>query len=149
MSINLDNTRKAYAAFGDGDIETVLSLIAPDCVWHVGGRSRLAGDYVGHDQIVGYFGTLMELSEGTFKVTLEDVAESPTTGVVTVVVTVSATRQGTTLDTRMVELTRPNDAGQVAECWWFAEDAYALDEFWGPAQIVLPEQTTVAATAKT
>lgn len=147
MSVNLDNTRTAYAAFAAGDIATVLELVAPDCVWHVGGRSQLAGDYVGHEQILGYFGLLLELSEGTFTVTLDDVAESATTQMVTSVVSLTATRQGKTLQTRMILLGRSDDSGRLAECWWFTEDAYAVDAFWGVAEIRLPEQAGQPVTA--
>src|SRR5689334_3874192 len=90
VSINTDNNRKAYAAFAAGDIATVLELIAPDCIWHVGGRSRLAGDYIGHEQILGYFAQLMELSGNTFAVSLDDMAESETTGMLTSTVTLTA-----------------------------------------------------------
>lgn len=140
MSMNIDNTRKAYKAFGEGDIATLTGLIAPDCIWHVGGRSQLTGDYVGHDQIFGYFGKLAELTDGTFKVSLDDVGELESSSMVACLVTISGTRDGKTVETRMVELGRSNAAGQVEECWWFPEDAYAGDEFFGPAQIVLPAQ---------
>jgi hypothetical protein len=146
MSANTDNTKRAYAAFAEGDIATLTELIAPDCIWHAGGRSQVAGDYVGHEQILAYFGKLYELTEGTFSAALTDVGETEG-GLVTCVVTLSGRRQGTTLTTRMVEIGRLNAAGQVAECWWFPEDAYAADEFFGPAQIVLPEQTPVKARA--
>ena len=146
MTTNIDNTKKAYAAFGSGDIATLTALIAPDCVWHVGGRSHLAGDYVGHEQILGYFGKLYELTDGTFSAVLDDVGETEA-GLVTCVVTLSGRREGRTLTTRMIEIGRPNEAGQVAECWWFAEDAYAADEFFGPSMIVLPEQAGMPAHA--
>ena len=68
-------------------------------------------------------------------------------GLVTCVVTVTGRREGRTLSTRMMQVGRSNAAGQVAECWWFAEDAYAGDEFFGPATIVLPEQAPVASRA--
>src|SRR3954466_5875634 len=139
MSRNIDNTKKAYAAFGSGDIATLTELIAPDCVWHVGGRSQLAGDYVGHEQILGYFAKLYELTEGTFSATLTDIGETEA-GLVTCLVTVNGRREGVTLTTRLVEVGRSNAAGQVVECWWFAEDQYAGDAFFGPAEIVLPEQ---------
>ena len=146
MSTNIENTKKAYAAFGTGDIATLTELIAPDCVWHVGGRSQLAGDYVGHEQILNYFGKLYELTDGTFTATLDDVGETEA-GLVTCVVKVAGRREGRSLTTRMIEMGRSNDAGQLAECWWFAEDAYTADEFFGPATIVLPEQTPVTARA--
>jgi len=142
MSINIDNTRKGYKAFAEGDLTTLTELIAPDCVWHVGGRSQLAGDYTGHDQILGYFGKLMELTDGTFSVKLEDVGELESTGMVACLVTSTGTRNGQSITTRMMELGRSNDAGQIAECWWFPEDQYAGDEFFGLAQVVLPSQAT-------
>ena len=146
MGVNIDNTKKAYAAFGTGDIATLTQLISPDCIWHVGGRSQLAGDYVGHEQILDYFARLYELTDGTFTAMLDDVGETES-GLVTCLVGLSGRRDGRSLTTRMVQLGRPNDAGQVAECWWFPEDAYAADEFFGPAVIVLPEQTPVATLA--
>jgi uncharacterized protein len=146
MSVNIENTKRAYAAFAEGDLATLTELIAPDCIWHAGGRSQVAGDYVGHEQILGYFGTLYRLTEGTFTATLTDVGETEG-GLVTCVVTLAGRRQGTTLTTRMVEIGRLNSSGQVAECWWFPEDAYAADEFFGPATIVLPEQKRATAKA--
>ncbi|MBK5305900.1 MAG: nuclear transport factor 2 family protein [Frankiaceae bacterium] len=144
MSVNIDNTKRAYAAFGEGDIATLTELIAPDCIWHVGGRSQLTGDYVGQEQILGYFAKLYELTDGTFSATLTDIGETEA-GLATCIVTLHGRRNGTKLETRMVEIGQANAAGQVAECWWYAEDAYAVDEFFGPAQIVLPEQSPVSA----
>jgi ketosteroid isomerase-like protein len=144
MSTNTDITKKAYAAFASGDLATLTASIAADCVWHVGGRSQLTGDYVGHEQIFGYFAKLYELTDGTFTATLTDIGETEA-GLVTCLVTLHGSRQGNTLTTRMVEVGRANAAGQLAEAWWFAEDEYAADEFFGPAQIVLPGQKPVAA----
>jgi ketosteroid isomerase-like protein len=141
MSKNIDNTRKAYNAFGAGDIPTLLELIAPDCIWHVGGQSAIAGTYTGHDEILGYFGQLATLSGGTFKVELLDVVEMPKTGLVTALVNSTVTINGKTTEVRMMELARANERGQVAECWWFSEDQYAQDAAFGPQQIVLPSQT--------
>ncbi len=146
MSINIESTKKAYAAFASGDIAALTETIAPDCIWHVGGRNQLAGDYTGHEEIFGYFGKLSELTGGTFSATLTDVGETEG-GLVTCLVTLSGSRDGIKLDTRMIEIGRANDAGQVAECWWFAEDAYASDAFLGPAEIVLTDQSPVTAGA--
>jgi ketosteroid isomerase-like protein len=146
MSVNIDNTKRAYAAFGTGDLATLTELIAPDCVWHVGGHSQLAGDYIGHEQILGYFGKLYELTDGTFTATLDDIGETES-GLVTCVVTLGGRREGKALTTRMIEMGRANAAGQLAECWWFAEDAYAADAFFGPSVIVLPEQVPATSRA--
>jgi ketosteroid isomerase-like protein len=145
MTKNIENTKRAYAAFGSGDMATLTDLIAPDCIWHVGGRSQVAGDYVGHEQIFGYFGKLYELTDGTFSATLDDVGETEG-GMVTCLVTTKGTRNGKTVTSRLVEIGRANAAGQVAECWWFSEDQYAGDEFFGPAEIALPTQSSRTAT---
>ena len=145
MSLAIDNTRKAYKAFGEGDLATLTSLIAPDCVWHIGGRSILTGDYVGHDQILGYFGKLHELTGGTFSVRLDDLAELSATGQIVCLVTVRGTRNGITMESKMIELSRVDAQGRVQETWWYPEDAYAGDEFFGPAEIVLPAQKSKTA----
>ena len=146
MSIPIENTKKAYAAFGRGDVASLTELIAAECIWHVAGRSELAGDYVGHEQILGYFGKLSELTDGTFSAHLDDIGETQT-GLVTCVVTLTGIRQGKTMKTRSIQLGRSNSAGQVEECWWFAEDAYAADEFFGLTQIVLPTDVGQPVTA--
>lgn len=140
MSLAIDNTCRAYKAFAEGDLPTVTSVLAPDCTWHVGGRSAIAGDYTGHDQTLGYFGKLFELTDGTFSVELTDLAELPMTGLVTCLVNARGTRNGTTITSRMIQLSRVDEDGILRECWWFQEDQYAADAFFGPARIVLPAQ---------
>jgi ketosteroid isomerase-like protein len=147
MSINIDNTRKAYAAFASGDIATLSELIAPDCIWHVNGRNPLAGTYTGHEQILTYFGKLAEETEGTFKAELVDLGEL-SGGMVTCLVTLTGSRKGATIKERSIQLARNNAAGQVAECWWFAEDPYAADAFFSDQEIVLPGQQKAKATTK-
>ena len=55
---NEEVVREAYAAFDAGDFEKMASLFADDPVWHVPGRSKLAGEYRGVDVIFGYLGAL-------------------------------------------------------------------------------------------
>jgi len=47
--------------------------MSQDIVWHMAGTSQLAGDYRGHQQVVGFFGRIMELSGGTFRLDIHDV----------------------------------------------------------------------------
>jgi ketosteroid isomerase-like protein len=140
MSTSTDNTRKAYAAFASGDIATLTELIAPDCAWHVGGRSPLAGTYTGHEEILGYFGQLATQSGGTFKAELIDCAELPNTGMVLSLVQTGGTMNGLSPEVRMVQLGRSDDQGRIVECWWFSEDQYAQDAAFTPQEIVLPGQ---------
>ena len=65
--------RKGYDAFSRGDMEMLRNeLLAPDIVWHQGGRNQTAGDYRGADEVLGLFGKLFQLTDGTFRVEIQD-----------------------------------------------------------------------------
>ena len=68
---NEDLVRQGYKAFGEGDMETLRSLYAPDAVHVATGNNPLSGEYKGIDAILGYYGKLFELSDGTFTVELQ------------------------------------------------------------------------------
>ena len=71
---NADALRKGYAAFSSGDMDTLRNeLFSPDIVWHQGGRNQTSGDYKGADNVLGLFGKLAQLTDGTFRVELHDV----------------------------------------------------------------------------
>jgi ketosteroid isomerase-like protein len=56
----------AYAAFAQGDIPTVLQAFDKEILWRVPGRGPLSRDYHGHEEVLGFFKRVMELSGGTF-----------------------------------------------------------------------------------
>ena len=68
---NEELVRQGYKAFGEGDMETLRSLFAPDAVHSATGNGPLAGDYKGVDDILAYYGKLFELSDGTFTAELK------------------------------------------------------------------------------
>jgi len=70
---NEDVVRQGYKAFGEGDMDTLRSLFAPDAVHVATGNSPVSGEYRGVDAILGYYGKLFELSDGTFSAELESV----------------------------------------------------------------------------
>ena len=119
--------RRATEAFSKGDITTLKQIIAEDAVWHVPGRSQVAGDYRGHDQIFGYFAKLMELTGGTFKVDLHDVLA--TDDHVINLDRMTASRGDKTLDMDLVLVVHPKD-GKIAEAWDLFSDQYGWDDFW-------------------
>src|SRR5437763_16475735 len=67
---SVEDLRRGYKAFADNDVETLTESIPENAVWHVPGRSPLAGDKKGREAIVGYFMQLMEKTGGTFKAEL-------------------------------------------------------------------------------
>jgi len=125
---NVELLRKGYNAYETGDIAVLNDLFAEDVLWHITGRSQLAGDYKGRDQVFGFFGKLMELSGGTSKIEVHDILANDDHGVA--LVTGSGSRNGnsfTGIDVHVFHLR----GGKVVEFWDSPVDQYAADEFWG------------------
>ncbi len=71
---NEDVVRRGYEAFSTGDMDTLRTLFTEDAAWHVSGHNQLSGERRGVDAILGYFGELMEVTNGTFRIdSLHDV----------------------------------------------------------------------------
>jgi uncharacterized protein (TIGR02246 family) len=70
---NEDLVRQGYKAFAEGDLETLRSLFTPDAVHVATGSNPVSGEYRGVDAILGYYGKLFELSDGTFAAELQSV----------------------------------------------------------------------------
>jgi ketosteroid isomerase-like protein len=117
--------RSGYDAFGRGDLAAVAELFRGDATWHAQELGVLSGDHVGWPAIAAFFGKTMELTGGSFSVTIEDVLTNETGAAV--VVRSRGARNGRELDSRQIHLYRIED-GRIAEAWQFApRDA---DEFW-------------------
>ena len=126
---NADLLRKGYDAFTNGDLETIRSeVFSSDMVLHVAGRNPLSGEYRGVDEIFGFFGKLFELSGGTFALELHDVVANDHH--VVGLSSISAQRDGKTLEgAKGVEVYHVQD-GRVTEAWFTTEDDHSFDEFW-------------------
>jgi uncharacterized protein len=70
---NLETVRKGYAAFVSGDMETLMTLYNDDAVHVVPGSSRLSGAHKGKDSILGLYGGLFEMTNGTLRIELNHV----------------------------------------------------------------------------
>ena len=124
---NVDLLRKGYEAYSTGDMDTITALFADDIVWHIAGRSQLAGDYKGRDQVFGFFGKLMELSGGTSKLEVHDILANDDHGIA--LVTGTAQRNGKSLTGQDVHTFHMRN-GQVVEFWDSPLDQYEADDFW-------------------
>jgi ketosteroid isomerase-like protein len=127
MSDNAALIRHAYDAFAAGDIPTVLATFSSELAWHVPGRSPLSGDYRGHDEVLGFFGTAMELSGGTLRVDVDEIVADGER--VIALTTVSAQRDGRSWSSPEVHVWRVVD-GQAVEFREFQGDQQSEDEFW-------------------
>ena len=124
---NEDRIRQGYEGFAKGDLQALDGLFADDIVWHVGGRSPLAGDYKGTDEVFGFFAKLMERSGGTFRVDVHDILANDEHGVV--FVHSRGQREGKTLGDNTLHAFQLEN-GKVKEFWGYPGDQYAVDEFW-------------------
>ncbi len=124
---NIALLRGGYAAFNSGDMETLDGLFADDIAWHTAGRSPLSGDKAGKEEVFAFFGNLMELSSGTFRVEVHDILANDEHCVVLTHET--ASRDGRMLDAHDVHTFHMSE-GKVTEFWDSPVDQYAFDEFW-------------------
>lgn len=125
---NLEISRAGYEAFASGDLATVSDLFSDDIVWHSGGNNILTGDYEGKEAVLGFFGRLMQETEGSFKNDIHDMLANDEHGVA--LVTTSATRGGKSFEGRVVHIFHVRD-GKMTEFWAFPEDQGLFDELWG------------------
>ena len=125
---NLDTLRGAYDALVSGDVPALITFFAPDVKAHVPGKSQVAGDYDGLEQVLGYVGKLGELSGGTLRFEVHSLLADDTHGVA--LINDKAEREGKTLDVNNVHAWHLSD-GKLQEIWIYPGDVYAWDDFWG------------------
>jgi len=125
---NAEVMQKGYAAFSRGDMETLRNeLFTPDIVWHQGGKNQTSGDFRGADAVIGLFGKLFQLTDGTFKVEVHDLLASEEH--VVVLARVDARRGGKTLQHGEYSHICHFRDGKLSEAWIVDVDPYELDEF--------------------
>jgi uncharacterized protein len=125
---NVARIRDGYAAFAKGDFAALSDLFAEDLLWHVNGRSQFAGDYRGRESVFGFFGKLMEVTEGSLHLDLHAVFADDEHGVALTVVTASRGGRSVTVDQAHVFHLRD---GKVVEYWDASTNQYAFDELIG------------------
>jgi uncharacterized protein len=122
---NAEVVRRGYEAFQKGDLAAFDDLLADDCVWHVPGKSQLAGDKKGRQATVEYYGQLGQLSEGSVQVELHDVVANDEH--VVGLHRTSASRGGKSFDTTEAIIFHLND-GRITEAWEHPFNLYGQDE---------------------
>ena len=124
-----ETVRRLYTALAAGDIAALESCFAPDAVWHLPGKSAIAGDYRGWPAIRDDFlAQIGPLSGQTFRAELLDVAVGQ--DFIVAVQHATAAYQGRHLDVTGCQLMRL-DEGRITEVRGHYSDQYALDAFWG------------------
>ena len=127
MHPNEELLRSEYSARARRDMDDLAELFADGIVWHVPGRSLIAGQYRGKDAVMAYVRRRQELAAGTFEIEVHDVLANNDWGLI--IATGRARRAGETHEWRAHGLYRFRD-GKIAECWVLPEDQYRFDEIW-------------------
>jgi ketosteroid isomerase-like protein len=125
---NEDVVRESFAAFEGGDMDAARKYwTTDDFRYHVPGRSLLAGDYEGQEQMLQFMARLAELTGGTFSGELHDVLANDEHAAV--MMTIRGERAGKQLNHNVVLVYHFRD-GKITEVWTHPTDLYAYDEFW-------------------
>lgn len=125
---NIDRLRKGYAAFSKGDFSVLDDLFDENVVWHVPGRSQLAGEYRGRGDVYNFFGRILEVTGGTFSIDLHAALADDEHGVA--LVTTSGSRDGRPIAMMEAHVFHFRN-GRVTEFWDASTDQYAGDELFG------------------
>lgn len=125
---NEELLRKAYAAFAQGDVDSVLAMFADNIRWNVQGESPLSGVYIGRDEVRGLFEKVAERSGGTFHLEVHDVLANDEHGVVLVME--RAEREGKELAHTEAHVWHVSKGGMLTEFWALPSDLAAADAFW-------------------
>jgi ketosteroid isomerase-like protein len=119
--------RQAYLAQSRGDIEGYIGLLSDDFVLHIPGRSQIAGDYRGKDDVRRHFREIADLSGGTLRMEVHDVLASEEH--VVALVNARAEREGVFVDLQRVHVWHVRE-GKLGELWLHPADQYAFDGYW-------------------
>jgi YbgC/YbaW family acyl-CoA thioester hydrolase len=112
-----------------GDDSPLRAVLAADIVWHVPGRSPIAGTYRGADEVIGYMSRRRDLAAGTFEMHPRELlvgdrhVASITEG--------TADIGGHEHSWMTVGLYRI-EASRIAECVLLPFDQAAFDTIWNP-----------------
>lgn len=113
--------------YAGGDQGPSRALLAEDVVWHVPGRSVIAGDYRGREEVLRHFAARRELSRASFRITVRGVLADDEHAVI--FAAGEARRGGETSRWTVAGVFRIAD-GKIAECWVLPYDQYRFDEIW-------------------
>jgi uncharacterized protein len=124
---NEETLRAAYAEFARGNLEGYLDHCTDDITFHVPGRGKVAGSYTRAQFFDPFISKVINLTNGTFRETVLDVAANDSFGVV--LTEHELERNGQHLRYRTAHLYKIRD-GKLAEFREFPEDLYSFDAAW-------------------
>jgi len=119
--------RDAYEGFSTGNMEPVTAAFDEKIVWHSPGRRAISGDFEGRDAVMAFFGKIVEMTDGTFALSVHDVLANDEHG--TALIKANAKRGDASWEGNIVHVIHFT-GGRVTEVWVHEQDQYTTDEFW-------------------
>ncbi|WP_424935215.1 MULTISPECIES: nuclear transport factor 2 family protein [Bacteria] len=118
-----------FEAVERGDVPGAMGLLSPEVQWHQPGANRFSGDHSGIDEVGALLGGMMEVSGGSFQLS---VTGPPMVNgeLVAVSVRFAGSRAGASMDMEGVDLLTVR-GGKIVEVRLFSGDGPAEDAFWG------------------
>jgi ketosteroid isomerase-like protein len=121
----LDHQRAMYAG---GSTEALEEMLAPDVIWHVPGRSPIAGDHRGRRAVLDYFAQRKARADGAIEITQH--AQLAHADTLVQLADGHATLGGHEHTWRTAGVYRVA-GGRIAEAWLIPVDSEAFDLAWG------------------
>jgi ketosteroid isomerase-like protein len=125
---NEEMLKNAYDAFATGELARVTAMFSDDIAWHASGTSPVSGDYTGKDEVLQFFGKMMQTYDGTLQVQVLDILANDHHGVV--LTSERGTSGGRTVEFRSVHLWTISD-GRCIRFVSYEDDPY--HQFWSKA----------------
>lgn len=125
---NEELTRRAYDAFGQGDVETLSTMMSDQVSWYVPGNNPMSGEYHGKEEVFGFFKRVAEATRGTFRIEIHDVLANDDHAVA--LVKTYGERNGVSLDGAPQAHVIHVEDEQVVSFWNHPYEGSVFDEFW-------------------
>lgn len=125
--------RRQGEMYAGGSVDSVVELLAGDIVWHVPGRSPIAGDHRGVEQVIAYFERRRQLANATMGMYPGEVIA--TGDAVAQFVEGSATLNGQRVSWQTFGVYRVNlEHRWIREVWLLPLDGELFDRIWSSGQ---------------
>lgn len=122
---NAELVRRGYDAFIAADIEWLNEHLHENVIWHVPGKSQLAGDYKGREAVLAFFAKSVTVALPDFEI--HDVLASEDHVVALLSITWRR-NDGETFADRAVQIYHVAE-GQALESWTMDDDLAGFDAF--------------------
>ena len=129
---NAMTMRRAFEAFGKGDLETVRQSRSDDCTWTSPGNTVISGTFRGWEEISNMFVSLFELTGGTHSNTVVDVLADDLHAVA--IYDATSTIEGRTATLRNVLINEIDADGRATSCTNLSYDLAASEAHLGQRQ---------------